>query len=263
MRYRNKPELQDRLAAEYVLGTLRGRARLRFQSWMREDAALRRTVTEWEQRLAPMAAGVAEAPPPRRVWQAIEARIGAVAAPRAAPAAAPAPPPASRATGGGFWDSLTFWRGWGLVATGCAAALIGALALQKPQVVEVPVEKLVERTGMQPSYVAVLRDKAGKAVFVAYAGRKSEELWVKRIGLGAEPEGHRFELWGLYAKEGAAPRLLGVLPKEDKATINLAAVADESLRDFPALAITLEPARGSGGAPTGPVVAAGDCFKFW
>jgi anti-sigma-K factor RskA len=259
MRYRNKPELQDRLAAEYALGTLRGRARLRFQSWMREDAALRRAVTEWEQRLAPMAAGVAEVAPPRRVWQGIEARIGPPAAPRVAPAATPAAP----AKRGGFWESLTFWRGLGLVATGCAAALIGALALQKPQVVEVPIEKLVESTRMQPSYIAVLRDKSGKAVFVAYAGRKSDELWVKRIGIEAEPAEHGYELWGLYGREGAAPKLLGMLPKDDKATIKLAAVADESLKDFPALAITLEPARGSGGAPTGPIVASGDCFKFW
>ena len=263
MRYRNKPELQDRLAAEYVLGTLRGRARLRFQSWLRDDAALRRIVTEWEQRLAPMAAGVAEVAPPGRVWKGIEARIGPAAAVRTTPAAAPAQPAAAPAARGGFWESLTFWRGWGLVATGCAAAQIGALALQKPQVVEVPVEKLVESTKMQPSYVAILRDKEGKPVFVAYAGRKSDELWVKRIGLDAEPANHGYELWGLYGKEGAAPKLLGMLPKDDKATIRLAAAADESLRDFPALAITLEPARGSGGAPTGPVVASGDCFKFW
>lgn len=89
MRYRDKPALQDRLAAEYVLGTLRGRARARFQAWLRQDAALRRTVAEWEGRLAPLAAGVAEVAPPRRVWDAIEARIGA---------AAPATQPPARAT---------------------------------------------------------------------------------------------------------------------------------------------------------------------
>ncbi len=252
MRYRDKPELQDRLAAEYVLGTLRGRARLRFQSWMREDAVLRRTVAGWEERLAPMAAAVPEVAPPRRVWRGIEARI---AGPRATAAAPPAP--------SGFWESVAFWRGWGLVATGCVAALVGALALRPPDVVEVPVERLVESTRMQPSYVAVLRDKSGKPVFVAYAGRKSDELWVKRIGIDAEPPEHGYELWGLYGKEGAAPKLLGMLPKEDKATIKLAAAADESLKDFPALAITLEPARGSGGSPTGPIVATGDCLKFW
>jgi anti-sigma-K factor RskA len=251
MRYRDKPALQDRLAAEYVLGTLRGRARARFQAWLRQDAALRRTVAEWEARLSPLAAGVAERAPPRRVWRAIEARLGA-AAPAARPAASTS-----------LWESLAFWRGWGLVATGCAAALVAAMALQRPEVVEVPVEKIVDSTRMQPSYIAILRNKAGEAVFVAYAGRRSDELWVKRIGLEPEPPDQRFELWGLYGKPGAAPRLLGMLPKEDKATIKLAGVADESLRDFPALAITLEPAQGSGGSPTGPVVASGDCFKFW
>ncbi len=251
MRYRDKPALQDRLAAEYVLGTLRGRARARFQAWLRQDAALRRTVAEWEGRLAPLAAGVAEVAPPRRVWDAIEARIGA---------AAPAAQPPARAT---LWESLAFWRGWGLVASGCAAALVAALALQRPEVVEVPVEKIVESTRMQPSYIAILRNPAGTPVFVAYAGRRSDELWIKRIGLEPEPPDRRFELWGLYGKPGAAPRLLGMLPKEDKATIRLAGVADESLRDFPALAITLEPAQGSGGTPTGPMVASGDCFKFW
>lgn len=254
MRYRDKPVLQDRLAAEYVLGTLRGRARARFQAWLRADAGLRRTVAEWEARLAPLAAGVAAVAPPRRVWRAIEGRTGAPADP--VEAARPAP-------SAGLWESLAFWRGWGLVATGCAAALVAAMALRPPEVVEVPVEKIVESTRMQPSYIAILRNKAGEAVFVAYAGRRSDELWVKRIGLEPEPPDHRFELWGLYGKPGAAPRLLGMLPQEDKATMKLAGVADESLRDFPSLAITLEPAKGSGGAPTGPVVASGDCFKFW
>jgi anti-sigma-K factor RskA len=260
MKHRNKPELQDRLAGEYVLGTLRGRARLRFQAWMREDAALRRAVAEWEQRLGPLAAGIAEVQPPHRVWRGIEARIAATAAPRVAP---PAPAAASRPRHGGLWESVAFWRGWGLVATGCAAALIGALALQRPQVAEVPVEKIAENTKMQPSYVAVLRDKTGKPVLVAYASRKSDELWVKRIGMDAAPAEHGYELWGLYGKEGMAPKLLGMLPQDEKGTLRLAAVADESLKDFPALAITLEPARGSGGKATGPVVASGDCYKFW
>src|SRR5262247_1398369 len=123
MKYRNKPELQAKLAAEYVLGTLRGRARLRFQAWLREDAGLRRTVADWEGRLAPMVAAVPDVNPPRRVWTAIQAQIAE----------------RSGAPQAGFWESLAFWRGWGLVATGCAAALVAAMALQQPQRVEVPV----------------------------------------------------------------------------------------------------------------------------
>jgi anti-sigma-K factor RskA len=55
-----------------------------------------------------------------------------------------------------------------------------------------------------------------------------------------------------------------MLPKDEKGTIRLAAAADQSLRDFPALAISIEPAGGSKtGLPTGPVVAKGDCHKLW
>jgi anti-sigma-K factor RskA len=253
MRYRNKPALQDKLAAEYVLGTLRGRARLRFQAWMREDAALRRAVAEWEGRLAPMAAAVAEVRPPRRVWQALESRVMATA-----------PRPANR----GFWESLAFWRGWGLIASGCAAALVVALALQEPRLVEVPVEKIVEKpaTGMQQSYVAILRaaENSEKLVFVAYAGRHSNELWVKKVALGAAPADKGYELWGLPAKEGEPPKSLGMLPAEEKGTMKLVAAADQSLKDFPALAISIEPPGGSStGQPTGPVIASGPCLKFW
>lgn len=247
MKYRDRPELQDQLAAEYVLGTLRGRARLRFQAWLREDAALRRIVAEWEGRLAPLAAGVAEVRPPPRVWRAIAPRLGA-----AAPTV-------------GFWESLAFWRNWGLVATGCVAALVGALALQRPQVIEVPGPP-GEAAKMQASYVAILHaTKNGRQlVFVAYVARHSDELWVKKVALDPEPADHGYELWGLPAKAGEPPKSLGMVPKTDKGTIKLAAVADQSLKDFPALAISIEPAGGSKtGLPTGLVVAKGDCLKFW
>lgn len=250
MNYRDKPELQDRLAGEYVLGTLRGHARSRFQTWLREDARLRRVVAEWEARLAPMAAGVAEMAPPRRVWHAVQGRI---AAGRGQPAA-------------GFWESLAFWRSWGLVATGCAAALIGALALRQPQIVEVPKVVEVPATGVPASYVAILHatQNGQKLVFVAYAGRDSNELWVKNVALGDAPPEHGHELWGLPAKAGEPPRSLGMLPRSEKGTIKLAAVADQSLKDYPALAISIEPAGGSKtGLPTGPVVAKGDCLRFW
>jgi len=252
MRYRGKPELQEKLAAEYVLGTLRGRARARFQAWLRADAALRRTVAEWESRLAPMAGAIAEVRPPRRVWTAIESRIGG----------------GTRAAKAGFWDSLAFWRNWGLVATGCAAALAAAIALRPPETIEVPVVETVEipQKGMQPSYVALLHatDGAERLVFVAYVARDSDELWVRKVALGDAPAEHGYELWGLPATAGEPPRSLGMLPRDEKGTIKLAAAAEQSLKDFPALAISIEPAGGSKtGLPTGPVVAKGDCLRFW
>jgi anti-sigma-K factor RskA len=256
MRYRDKPQLQDRLAAEYVLGTLRGRARLRFEAWMREDAALRRTVEAWQDRLAPLADAVPERAPPRRVWREVERRIGAGT-------------PAAAAASAGWWDSVAFWRNWGLVATGCAAALVAALALRAPQVVEVPVARPVEvePRRMQASYVAVLHAAAAndeRLMFVAYAPRDSDELWVKRMELPQEPHNHSYELWGLPAKQGEKAVSLGILPASDKTTIRLPAAADRSLGEFAALAITVEPLGGAkDGKSSGIVVAKGQCMRFW
>lgn len=249
MQYRNKIELQDRLAAEYVLGTLRGRARLRFQTWMREDAALRVRVHEWEARLAPMSEAIAPVQPPARVWRGIRERIGNRAPQDSV----------------GWWSSLAFWRNWGLVVSGFAAALVVTLGVN-PAWIGVIREGEVAKL-MQPSYVAVLHATGSneeQLMFMAYAARKSDQLWVKRVGLQKEAESHSYELWGLSGKEGEPPKSLGVIPTTDKGTMQLVAVADQSLAKFPALAISVEPTGGSKtGVPTGPVIAVGDCFNFW
>jgi hypothetical protein len=54
---------------------------------------------------------------------------------------------------------------------------------------------------MQASYIAILHatQDAQKLVFVAYAGRHSDELWVKNVALGDAPPAHGYELWGLPA----------------------------------------------------------------
>lgn len=74
MSYR-KPECQERLAAEYVLGTLHGRARARFEALLREDPTLRARVATWQARLQPLAEATTPVTPPERVWQGIEARL--------------------------------------------------------------------------------------------------------------------------------------------------------------------------------------------
>lgn len=248
MRYRDKLELQEKLAAEYALGTLRGGARLRFETWMREDAALRLRVAAWQERLIPLSEAVEAVQPHARVWKAIRARIGN-----------------STQTKSGFWSNLNFWRNWGLLMSSFATALCITLAM-RPALLNF-VDADVVAKSMQPSYVAILHATASDGedlMFMAYAGRKSDQLWVKRVGLKEEASAHSYELWGMPAKAGEAPISLGVIPREQKGTMQLVAMADESLSQFPQLAISIEPEGGSKtGVPTGPVIAKGDCFKFW
>lgn len=232
MRYRDKPELQQRLAAEYVLGTLRGAARARLRRWMREDAVLSRTVAEWEARLAPMTEAVAPVRPPRRVWDEIQARLG------------PAAPPA-RAKGG-------FWRVFALMATGAAAALVFTTVL-------LPLQKPADAG----EYVAVLSDpKTQKPVLLVSAGRREATLKVKTLDPAIQPADASLEIWAL--PKAGKPRSLGLVPQGARGTVQLAALAEQTLSDVPALAISLEPRGGSPtGAPTGPVLYSGPCVKDW
>lgn len=233
MRYRGKPELQERLAAEYALGTLRGAARARFRRWMREDAALSRTAAEWEARLAPMAQAVTPVPPPRRVWDEIQARLG----------------PASFHTGrasakGGFWKAFA------LLASGAAAALVFMTVM------------LPGKPG-GGEYVAILSDpKTQKPVLLVSVGRQDTTLRIKTLDPSIQPPDASLEIWALPAQ--GKPKSLGLVPPGARGTVQLAARADQTLSDVPALAISLEPRGGSRtGAPTGPVLYTGPCLKDW
>jgi len=250
MDLRRKTELQQRLAAEYALGTLRGRARQRFRRWMAEDAAIADAAMQWELRLAPMSAAIAPVRPPERVWRAILERIDA-----------------GQVRGEGVWTSLAFWRNLGLAASGMAAALLAAIGLiapQAPQQAPPPVVLRVPSNEMAATYLAVLSDsKTQKPMLVVSAGRNSNDLWVKTLDSAIHVPEKSLELWAL--PPGQAPKSLGVVaPSEKMTALKLAAVADQSLAEVPAFAISLEPKGGSPtGAPTGPVLFTGPCVKYW
>jgi len=118
------PELRERLAADYALGTLRGAARRRFERLLAGDGALRELVQDWELRVNLLAESAPAVSPPPRVWDGIARRIG--------------PMPARTASREGrferLWHSLGFWRGAGLLAAGAAAALAVFVVLRPPAV---------------------------------------------------------------------------------------------------------------------------------
>ena len=69
------PELADRLAAAYGLGTLRGGARRRFEAQARKSPALRAAALAWQERFAGMTElQPGEAPSPN-VWKRIEIEL--------------------------------------------------------------------------------------------------------------------------------------------------------------------------------------------
>lgn len=223
MRYEN-PELRDRLAAEYALGTLRGAARRRFQRLMKDDPGLRDLTLGWEMRLNDMAAVVKPVTPRPEVWQAIDRALG--------------PVPRSQHERPGLlsvlWESLGFWRASAFGGLAVAAALILFIAFGRPPVTP------------ETRYIAVLIDETATPVLVASLEAEDGKLSIKSVKQTAVAADKDLELW-VVPPQGGAPRSLGLLNKGMQALVKL---TESDARDLSqgVLAVSLE---ARGGSTTG------------
>lgn len=225
------PELSSRLAAEYVLGTMTGRARRRFATYLKRNPRLAADVERWESYLTPLAERLPGIDPPDRVWSHIEARI----------APTPAAGQDSRITGTGFWNNLGLWRALGLGASGLAAALLAVVVSLKP-------------VDQEPMMAAVLSED-NNTVRLLIEQPKPNTLQVRMVKPWRTDSGFAHELW-VIPKDGA-PRSLGVINDARDTRINVAGL-DAKLADGALLAVSLEPPGGSPtGQPTGKVVCKG------
>jgi anti-sigma factor RsiW len=158
MRY-ERPELGERLAADYVLGMMPLRARRRFERAMAGHATLAAAVAGWGELLAPLDATATEEPPPARIWQAIERRVG----PRLRQAARwPA-------------EALVVWRALALTAIAACAALLIYIAVDPA-----PLSNLAEAVAA----------KTGLSGWMASAEHAPADIGLSTIRLGV-PERER------------------------------------------------------------------------
>lgn len=219
----------EALAAEYALGLLEANEREAFEQRLRDDAALRDVVANWEASLLPLADTIEPHAPPAGVFSRIEKHLFAVGA-----------EPYKR----NFLDSLSFWRGFSAVAA--ATALFLAIVLFGPSV------------GPQSdgqALIAQLQNEERVLRVTAYFEQGSETLVVTRSSGDAEP-GRDFELW-LIAPE-SDPVSLGTLPIGERAEISLTEELSNQLSLDASLAISDEPSGGSPtGQPTGDILASG------
>lgn len=229
----SNPQLRDKLAAEYVLGTLRGRAR--FQSLLKYDVSLRRLVAEWEARLTPMAAAAGEIAPPARVWQKIAARIGAAS------------------VRGGWWASLALWRT--LAAASATAVLALGIYLGAAPRPEPPI-----------TMVAVMSDDQSRpAMVVSWPPREEGRDYHIRIRIIQDHPtmavNTSWELWMLPAGK-QPPVSLGLVTTDLTQIITIRPALATRVWEAWGVALSVEPKGGSPtGAPTGPVIFKGQCVK--
>jgi len=232
---RDSPQLRDRLAAEYALGTLRGGTRRRFEAWLRNDPALRGVVAGWHERLAALAELDLPLTPPARVWAAIERRLD----------------PAAIAPRTPWWQ---FWRSdvarpWGVLALGTSAAWL-VLALSKTMPDAAP----------QTRQIAALSDAQSHTALVVTADTTRGRLDVRVAEEVHVPTDRTLQLWAITRT--GRPRSLGILPGNRSTELALDARAIDP--DVALLAISLEPKSGSPdpAGPTGPVLYRGSWARL-
>ena len=226
----SRPELADRLAAEYVSGLLRGPARRRFEALLPAHAALRGAVRAWQERLMPLTAVIAPQQPSPEVWKRIEARLhGTAQAPTA------------------WWRQLAFWRGFSALASVATLAL--AVMLANPGPVRPPIVVVLSAATPAPGAPAGAVEPASFVASISADGRAMVTKPLVNVSLQAD---RSLELWSL--PPSGAPRSLGVIAA-DKATV---VKRGEVLEGTDQLAVTLEAAGGSpDGKPHGPVLYVG------
>jgi anti-sigma-K factor RskA len=209
-------ELVDRLAAEYVLGTLRYRARRRFERWLLSPQ-VGALVKAWEDRLAGLEPQLTPVTPPATVWRGIENKLELRKLQRR---------PAMR---------------W----VGIAASLLVFVALAV----------FFTQPG-QPSLTqqSSLQADAQTIYWRVEVLGDSQELGLHVHKVHDLPPGKAHELWALPEGDGA-PVSLGLMPHTGDHHRVLTATQRAALAGSKQIAVSLEPAGGSPtGAPTGPVL---------
>ncbi|MBD9392085.1 anti-sigma factor domain-containing protein [Acidovorax sp. ACV01] len=260
MRYTH-PALLDHLASAYVLGTLGGGARRRFERLLRDRGDVQLLVAQWEGRLGMLARSVPVQQPPQRVWAAIEARTR----PRDVKDAAPQ----------GGWAGV-LWRRHG-VLQGLAGVVLGVVATVA-LVAAVPTlfvssDQVALRAGdkLPQAYVGLLTDEAGNGKVLVSSLRHGRTLTVKVIGpitlpampatsatmAGAAPQ---LVLWAVPAD--GAPFVLGTVPVAGSAVSVLPDTSEKLLLKVSKLMVTLETSA-TPQVPSNTVLFTGNCAKLW
>ena len=215
MNYDNQ-KLIDMLAAEYVLGTLKGSARKRFQRLMLSSNRIREATWMWEQHLNSLASAIKSVPPDSHVWEKISQRID---------------PQQVIDQSNVIQPKASIWKAWSLIAT--AASIVLALIVWQPQA---PVEQITQQ-------IALFKDASEKPLW--FIDINEQGLSIKASDQLLARSDKDYQLW-MILKGQDTPISLGLLPKDG--VKSLLKDTRFNAQNIALLAISLEPI---GGSPNG------------
>ena len=237
---------QDRLAAEHVLGLLEGDERGLAERLVASDGGFQAQVEQWRRRFSEWDSTAAEEPAGETLWHRIESGLQAdvqAESVQANPRPVPSPQrPPSPGLFQGLWDSLSFWRAFGMA--GAVAALVLAAGMSFFAV----------KASRQPILVAVLMTDANQpgAVLRTFNDGRAE---LTPLGDMQIPHNHSIQVW-TFPDPAGAPVSVGVVQTARTVLLSLQNLPQPHSNQL--FAISVEPLTGSPtGQPTGPVVMKG------
>ena len=214
----------EAVIGEYMLGTLRGGARRRFERALREEPAVALRLRTLQQEFTPNYSERIAQTPPAAGWQRLERELN-LARYRTP-----------------WYSRVSFLRVW---AVGVTAALLLSLSLLTL--------RTSTETTLTPIAQLAMKGAAPSVVAAVSADRRTLQLRAARPIVAGPLQS--YELWVI--PEGGAPLSLAVLGQLD-GTLQVPEGHRRQLRKGALLAISVEPAGGSPtGAPTGPVILSG------
>ena len=238
MNWYQNPSAIEQLAAAYVAGTLRGKARHRFEAVMRRQPALVAAVNDWTDRLAPLHRALPTQAPNAALWRKI-ARATDTAPALVAPS---------------WWRRLLAPAPAGALAVGL---LVGALV---PAVWQAHVAYQSDMA-LPDSYVGVLATAQGQPGLIISSLRRGKVVDIKQLTPVAVPLGQTLYLWRI--DKAGVVAAVGPMPNGKWTHLALSETAEQVF--FPAveLAVSLEPLGTQPSVPAQPFVYRGLCGKLW
>lgn len=179
LRYQN-PELQDMLAANYVTGTLRGLARKRMETLMRNDRNLDLRVKQWENKLQPLHQATPELSPKKSTWNNITSAINGVADPLVE----------------SLKKKLNFYKYFSGFALTCALVL--AVMAWSP---------LMDKQPAGINYVAVMKNDNAQPTMVVTLTKEGRVLALDMLQKPIIENNENLQLWAISKEDGSIASL--------------------------------------------------------
>jgi len=262
-RYQN-PDLYEQLAAAYVMGSLKGGARIRFEALMRERPYIKYSVDQWEEHFHGLNQALPEVKPSSQLWKNINQAIESSTPEQARASAPPTEAKASLFERLGFWQAAT-----GLMSVALAVVLTvpkGDVSPVPTTAPAVPVASNASGLSYQPAFVSVLASQNDKPMMYT---RGLREEGIVEVRMAEMPQIADNEDWVLWAmpRNGGAPMPVGVLTRDSMQTriVLTEEQWQQKMIGAHTLGVTSEP-RHSGAnrrmTPSGDIIYKGKCLEF-